>query len=35
MTILYFYGWISIPGGVKATYLTMLGHTVITPLLNS
>jgi hypothetical protein len=31
MTILFFHGWLSIPGGVKPTFLTRHGHTVINP----
>jgi alpha-beta hydrolase superfamily lysophospholipase len=31
MTILFLHGWHSISGGVKPTYLTQHGHTVINP----
>jgi hypothetical protein len=31
MTILYLHGWLSVPGGVKPTFLTQHGHTVINP----
>jgi len=33
MTILFLHGWQSIPGGVKPTYLSTHGHTVINPAL--
>jgi alpha-beta hydrolase superfamily lysophospholipase len=33
MTILFLHGWQSVPGGVKPTYLTDHGHTVINPAL--
>ena len=29
MKILFLYGWHSVPGGVKPTYLAEHGHTVI------
>lgn len=31
MTILFLHGWTSVPGGVKPTYLTSHGHTVLNP----
>jgi hypothetical protein len=31
MKILFLHGWHSVPGGVKPTYLTQAGHTVINP----
>ena len=31
MTILFLHGWQSVPGGIKPTYLTEHGHTVINP----
>jgi hypothetical protein len=31
MTILFLHGWNSTPGGVKPTYLTDHGHTVLNP----
>lgn len=31
MTILFLHGWHSVPGGVKPTYLSEHGHTVINP----
>ena len=31
MTILFLHGWTSVPGGVKPTYLSTHGHTVINP----
>lgn len=31
MTILFLHGWQSIPGGVKPTYLSDHGHTVVNP----
>lgn len=31
MKILFLHGWQSVPGGVKPTYLTDHGHTVINP----
>ncbi|MCI0639959.1 MAG: alpha/beta hydrolase [Gemmataceae bacterium] len=33
MHILYLHGWRSVPGGVKPTYLTEHGHTVLNPAL--
>ena len=33
MTILFFHGWQSVPGGVKPTYLKDQGHTVLNPAL--
>ena len=30
-TILFLHGWNSIPGGIKPTYLSQHGHTVINP----
>jgi hypothetical protein len=33
-TILFLHGWMSIPGGVKPTYLKDHGHTVINPALD-
>lgn len=33
ITILYFHGWQSVPGGVKPSYLRDHGHTVIEPAL--
>jgi hypothetical protein len=34
MTILFLHGWNSVPGGVKPSYLTSAGHTVINPKLS-
>ncbi len=34
MKILFLHGWHSVPGGVKPTYLTDHGHTVINPALD-
>lgn len=34
MTILFFHGWRSVPGGVKPTYLTQHGHQVFNPALD-
>ena len=31
MKILFLHGWISVPGGVKPTYLTQHGHEVLNP----
>ena len=31
MIILFLHGWHSVPGGVKPTYLSQHGHTVINP----
>lgn len=31
MTILFLHGWHSVPGGVKPSYLSQHGHTVINP----
>jgi hypothetical protein len=31
MTILFLHGWTSVPGGVKPTYLSAHGHTVLNP----
>ena len=31
MKILFLHGWHSVPGGVKPTYLTDHGHTVVNP----
>jgi hypothetical protein len=31
MTILFLHGWQSVPGGVKPTFLSQHGHTVINP----
>jgi hypothetical protein len=32
-TILFLHGWLSVPGGVKPTYLAQNGHEVINPAL--
>jgi hypothetical protein len=32
--ILYLHGWLSVPGGVKPTYLAQQGHEVINPALD-
>ncbi|RUL81917.1 alpha/beta fold hydrolase [Tautonia sociabilis] len=34
MTILFLHGWHSVPGGVKPTYLSRAGHTVLNPQLD-
>jgi len=34
MKILFLHGWHSLPGGVKPTYLTGHGHTVLNPALD-
>lgn len=34
MKILFLHGWHSVPGGVKPTYLTTHGHTVLNPALD-
>ena len=31
MTILFLHGWMSVPGGVKPTFLARRGHTVVNP----